>query len=219
MNSEYQKDESVEKDESVKKDEGIEKEENLEKDEADRKEDVSPAEESLASVDAGSSQGLQQIKQELAQAKSDYLYLRAEFDNYRKNVIKDRSQYLKYGSERLIIELLGIVDNFERALNTEVNQDTYESLYKGIELTAGQLKSLLNRFGVIELNVEGKPFDPSDQEAITSEEADITPGYVVKVFRKGYRLHDRVIRPAQVSIAKARDPVDPEKSSSQSNEV
>jgi molecular chaperone GrpE len=135
--------------------------------------------------------------------KNDFLYLRADFDNYKKNALKERSDYLKYGSERLIVEMLNVLDNFERALETKTTAENYAHLVKGVEMTAQELRAVLQRFGVAEIQAKGLPFDPTIHEALSSEESKELPaGHVVRVFKKPYKLHDKVIRPGQVVVAK-----------------
>jgi molecular chaperone GrpE len=147
---------------------------------------------------------LDKTKAELEKAKRDYLYLLAEFDNYRKNSIKERSDLTKYGSEKFIREFLGIFDNFERALETEVKSENLQTFREGVQMIAGELRTLLHRFGVEALKAEGEAFDPNKHEALSSEPRDdIPPGHVAQVFRKGYKRHDKLIRPAQVTVAQA----------------
>ena len=135
--------------------------------------------------------------------KNDFLYLKAEFENYKRNVIKERSELLKYGSERLLVEVLGVIDNFERALQTKATPENFAQYVKGVEMTAGELRSALQKFGVQEVPALGQDFDPNLHEALSSEEtSQYAPGQVSKVLRKPYRLHEKVIRPAQVLVAK-----------------
>jgi molecular chaperone GrpE len=137
----------------------------------------------------------------LSKAKNDYLYLMADFDNYRKNAIKERSELIKFGSERIIRDLLSIVDNFERAMENDANQ---EKFLEGIKMIHQEMKSFLQKAGVTELPAEGLAFDPSAHEALSSEPTDSVPaGHVSRVFKKAYKLHDRLIRPAQVVVATA----------------
>lgn len=139
--------------------------------------------------------------QDLAKAKNDYLYLQAEFDNYRKNALKERSQYIKYAGERLIVELLGVHDNFERALQSFTNSPD-DPFFKGMELIRAQFKTVLEQAGVSEVPADGIAFDPNVHEALSSEESEsVEPGTITKVFRKAYKLHDKLIRPAQVVVA------------------
>lgn len=139
------------------------------------------------------------LQAEATKAKNDYLYLLAEFDNYRKNAIKERSDLTKYGSERFVREFLTIVDNFERALDAE---GSAESFREGVQMIAGEIRSLLQNFNVEEVKAEGQPFDPAKMEALGSEpSATLAPGTVARVFKKAYKMHDKLIRPAQVIIS------------------
>ena len=155
-------------------------------------------------ADGRETQTPEQLKTELERSKNEYLYLLAEFDNYRKNAIKERADLTKFGSERFVREFLNVFDNFERALETEVKADNLQSFRSGVEMIAGELRSLLQRFGVEEVKAEGLPFDPASQEALSSEpRADVPVGHVARVFRKAYKMHDKLIRPAQVTVATA----------------
>ncbi|HEX4925202.1 MAG TPA: nucleotide exchange factor GrpE [Bdellovibrionales bacterium] len=145
------------------------------------------------------------IREELEKAKNELLYARAEFDNYRKRAMKERSEYLRYAGEQAFVAILDVVDNFERALQTEVTPENLESFKKGVALIADSLKSTLKKFGVQEIESQGAPFDPNMHEAISSEETDaLPPGHISQVFRKPYKMHDKVIRPGQVVVAKAK---------------
>jgi molecular chaperone GrpE len=154
-----------------------------------------------ASFDVSSE--IKKLQEQSEKYKNDYLYLRAEFENYKRNAIKERSETIKYGSERLINEILGVADNFERALQTKVSPETMNTYVQGVEMTANELKQVLQRNGVTEVKVEGTPFDPNTMEALSSEPTnEMAPGHVFRVFKKAYKLHDKVIRPAQVVVAK-----------------
>ena len=156
------------------------------------------------SLEAAAAQ-IKSLKEEAEKYKNDFLYLRADFENYKKNSIKERSEYLRYGSERLIVDLLGVFDNFERALETPVTSDNFKDFAKGVEMTAQEIKAVLKRFGVTDLAAHGLAFDPTLHEALGSEESsEIPAGHVVRVFKKPYKLHDKLIRPAQVVVAKTK---------------
>lgn len=146
-----------------------------------------------------------QAKSEADKFKNEYLYLRAEFENFKKQAIKERSDLRRYGTERLVFDLLNILDIFETALATEVTPESVANFRKGIELTASELKSVLQRHGVEEIPSEGKPFDPAHHEALSSEEVEhVPPGHVTRVFKKPYKLHDRIVRPGQVVVSKPK---------------
>jgi molecular chaperone GrpE len=131
------------------------------------------------------------------------LYLRAEFENYKRNAIKERSELMKYGGERFIRDLLDIVDNFDRALQVNVNSENLNTFKQGVEMTASELRNLLVKHSVTEIPSEGVAFDPSIHEALSAEATDkVAPGHVARVFKKPYKLHDKVIRTGQVVVAK-----------------
>ena len=168
--------------------------------------------------DAVKPEGLNQTKEDLKEApesesqklqsqvekfKNDFLYLRAEFENYKRHAIKERSELIKFGAERLAKDFLGVLDNFERALTSNVSADNFATFKQGVEMTANELRSLLTKHGVNEHVAEGLPFDPSVHEALTSEVNEELPaGHVSRVFQKGYKMHDRLLRPAQVVVSK-----------------
>lgn len=149
-------------------------------------------------------EALESARAEAEKFKNDFLYLRAEFENYKKQVAKERSDLRKYGAERLIVDLLGVLDIFELALSTEVTPENVANFRKGVEMTANELKNVLQRHGVTEVS-ENQKFDPAVHEALSSEETnEVPPGTILKVFKKPYKLHDRLIRPGQVIVAKEK---------------
>lgn len=164
--------------------------------------------------DAASAEGkatVTPIKSELEQAqddvqkwKNEYLYLRAEFDNYKKHAIKERSDLLKFGIERIARDILEVVDNFERALQTKVTAENIPTYKTGVEMTAKELKEALTKHGIQEIPSENQPFNPQFHEAISSEPTgQVAEGHITKVFKKPYKLHDKVIRMGQVVVATA----------------
>lgn len=146
---------------------------------------------------------VQKLQEQAEKYKNDFLYLRAEFENYKRNAIKERSDLLKYGGERFIRDLLDVVDNFERALQMNITAENYTSFKQGIEMTASEMNALLQRHNVQEVASQGAPFDPAVHEALSSEATDqVAPGHISRVFKKPYKLHDKVIRTGQVVVAK-----------------
>lgn len=143
-------------------------------------------------------------QEELTKWKNEYLYLRAEFDNFRKQTIKERSDLLKFGAERMARDILEVMDNFERALQTPATPENTQTFRVGIEMTAKELKEALNKSGIQEIPADGQPFNPLQHEAISSEpSAAIPAGHITRVFKKPYKLHDKVIRMGQVVVATA----------------
>ncbi len=148
--------------------------------------------------------GVEHWRAEAEKFKNEYLYQMAEFENYKRNVIKERSELRKYGSERLVVEILSGLDLLDKALESNLNAENLESFRKGIELTSTHFKSMLQKFGVEELPAKGVAFDPNIHEALSSEASkEIQPGHISQVFRKPYKLYDRVVRPGQVVVARA----------------
>jgi len=144
------------------------------------------------------------MKAELDKAKSDYLYLLAEFDNFRKNSIKERSDLVKFGSERLVREVLGILDNFERAMDASNTNGDGAALRDGVQMILNDMRGMLTKFGVEEIKSEGEQFDPAKHEALSSEpRSDMKPGHVARVLKKAYKMHDKILRPAQVTVSVA----------------
>lgn len=138
--------------------------------------------------------------------KNDLLYMRAEFDNYKRQAIKERSDLQKYGAERFVKDLLPILDNFERALMMKVTTENFGSFVKGIEMTSTEIKNLLSKHAIVEIPSEGQPFDPALHEALSAEATDkVPPGHIARVFQKPYKFHDRVIRTGQVVVAQKMD--------------
>ncbi len=146
----------------------------------------------------------EKLRADYDKLKNDFLYLGAEFENYKKHSIKERSELSRYGGERIVRDLLEVVDNFERALAAAQTSENKENLQDGLVLIYRGLQSLLNKHGVQEVDPMGQPFDPNSHDALTSEETDeYPPGTVIRVFKKAYRMHERLLRPAQVVVAKA----------------
>lgn len=146
---------------------------------------------------------LEQLRAEAEKFKNDFLYLRAEFENYKRNALKERSDLLKYGAERFVRDYLESLDNFDRALSTEVTAENYTQFVQGVKMTSKQMRELLNKHNVSEVPSDQKPFDPLHHEAVgTDVSATVPEGHVLKTLQKAYKMHDKLIRPAQVIVAK-----------------
>jgi molecular chaperone GrpE len=143
---------------------------------------------------------LEQLRASLKEQQSKYLYLYAEFENYKKRTIRERSDLLKFGHEGFARELLQVSDNFDRALE---HTENVEALVTGLKLVKQQLKDSLSRFSVLEVNSVGTKFDPQLHEAVGQEKSDNgqEDGTVIREHQKGYTIHGRLLRPARVVIA------------------
>jgi molecular chaperone GrpE len=146
---------------------------------------------------------LEKAEQEAARWKTDYLYLRAEFDNFRKHSVKERSDLTKYGAERFLRDFLDIMDNMERALITNPTVDNMSSYVQGVQMIAKEIQTLLVKHGVSREDCYNQPFDPVKHEALGTEPSqDIPSGHVSRVIKSPYKLHDKMLRTAQVLVAK-----------------
>jgi len=132
-----------------------------------------------------------------------WLRAKAETENVRKRAITDVANAHKYAVDGFATELLAVKDSLEAALAVETA--TVENLKSGAELTLKQLSAAFEKFKLAELSPVGQKFDPHRHQAISMVEADAEPNTVVQVLQKGYVLHDRVVRPALVTVSKARD--------------
>lgn len=149
-------------------------------------------------------QELDAAKQEAAGFKDRFVRVSADLDNLRRRQLKERQEALQYGSENLVKDLLNTVDNLERAVDHAKGSDAKESsaLLQGVELAQRELTGVLGKHGVVVIEAEGVAFDPNVHEAVAQiEEGSVPPGHVARVYQKGYRLRDRLLRPARVVVA------------------
>ena len=145
------------------------------------------------------------MEKKLDQMEKDRLYLCAEIETIKRQNIRERSQLLKYGAERLAHDLLETLDVFKSALDSEVTRENYKDFVKGVEMTSISLKASLEKHGIKELDCVGKAFDPNTQEALGSEITDKYPeGYVTQVFKSPYTYHGKLLRPGQVVVSQTK---------------
>lgn len=131
-----------------------------------------------------------------------YVRLMAEFQNYKKRVAKEKNDIREYATEKLVMELLPVLDNFERALAASAEDDP-AGYAKGMELIFTQMVTELQKSGLAEVEAEGQDFDPTKHNAVMTEEnEELESGKVSKVLQKGYALNDKVIRPSMVAVTK-----------------
>ena len=168
----------------------------------DKKQTAPPAENPEEKAPAKTE--LEMAQEDSLKWKNDFLYLKAEFENYKRNALKERSDLLKFGAERMARDVLEVMDNFERALQVKLTPESMQTFKVGVEMTAKELKEVLTKHGVQEVPSEGQPFNPAHHEAISSEATTTVPnGHIARVFKKPYKLHDKVIRTGQVVVAMA----------------
>lgn len=146
-------------------------------------------------------------KQEAQENYDKYLRVFAEFDNYKKRSTREMNDFRKYANEALLRDMLTVVDNLERAINSSNDhaEDT-SSIVEGVRMTLGGILDLIEKHHVAPIESEGKPFDPQFHQAFHQEESEDHPSNtVLKEFQKGYLLHDRLLRPSMVVVSKKKE--------------
>ena len=132
-----------------------------------------------------------------------YLRLAAEFDNYKRRVQRDQQDTIRFANEKLFKDLLPTLDNLERALQSGREQARLEGLLEGVDLTYKHFLDSLQKMGIKQVSSVGEVFDPAKHQAVGQVESDTTPeNVIVDEYQKGYFVHDRILRPAMVTVAK-----------------
>ena len=166
--------------------------------------------EPLVPVELGTvtAEQLEELKQRAAKADEHWdrvLRTAADLENYRKRAQREKQEAIRYANEGLLEKLLPVLDAFDKALSAaqDSQADAAQSLQTGINMVHQQLKAVLTSAGLEEVDATGKPFDPNLHEAVSQQErADVPEGQVVHQLRKGYKLRERLIRPATVVVSK-----------------
>jgi len=146
---------------------------------------------------------IEELEKENSELKDMYLRKQADFENFRKRMFREKEEAIRYANSRLLEDLIPIIDDFERAINSAEDSKDFESFYKGIELIEKQFTSMLERkWGLKRFESTGEVFDPEMHEAINTEEReDNENSIVLEDYQKGYKLHDRVLRHAKVKVS------------------
>ena len=152
-----------------------------------------------------------QLQQELDAAKEEtsknwdlYLRERADMENLRKRHQRDKEDAIRFANDRLLKEMIPVLDNLERAVEHAVQgEDAQNGLLEGVNMTITQFRKVLEDFGVKPISALGEPFDPNLHQAMGHIESEKAPNTVVSEFQKGYLLHDRLLRPSLVMVARA----------------
>lgn len=176
-----------------------EKENNFEQESENLEEEVS---EVTSETETSSETEIAELKQKLEDLEDQNLRLQAEIQNMRRRNKKEREDAVRYRSQDLGKEILPVLDNLERALETEVSDEAGKSLKQGVEMVLENFYRAIKSVGIEEIEAEGKLFDPNVHEAyaqVPAEEGQES-GVVAQVFEKGYKLHDRVLRAAKVTV-------------------
>ncbi|PAY16916.1 nucleotide exchange factor GrpE [Rhodopirellula sp. SM50] len=174
-------------------------------------EDVSAAEqqttdeafldESVADVPPTRDEEMDRLRSAAAEADKRVLQAQAEAENFRKRMRRDFEDQVKFASTDLIVDLLQVRDNLNRAIDAAQSGEQGSGLLEGVAMVVKQMDDVLGKHGVVEIPAEGEVFDPNVHEAISQIPSDVESGKVAHVAVSGFKLHDRVIRPSQVVVS------------------
>jgi molecular chaperone GrpE len=177
-----------------------------------------PVDASVQETETASEQSLENLQELQAQAakadeyRDQLLRTAADLDNYKKRAAREKQEAIKFANESLVAKLIPVLDNFDMALaavtnaqnETDQSPTGTSSLHQGIAMIQQQLRQALADAGLEEINATGQPFDPNYHEAVSQQESAAVPeGHVLQQLRKGFKLRDRLLRPATVVVAKA----------------
>lgn len=177
-------------------------------------ETIDGSEETVSEMETGSEdvsedltdKGVDQLEAENTECQDRLLRLAAEFENYKKRMIRDKQTALKYAEENVLKDLLPVLDNLERAMNQEGATNDVNTLLEGVELTLKGLQATIKKYGLEPIESVGKPFDPNLHEALVMEASDDVPAqYVLREFEKGYHFKERLLRAAKVVVSKGQE--------------
>lgn len=191
------KDQELSKDEDNMTDNGLDSEKSILDEGCLDDEDMNPLEKDLTL-------GAELVK---ARAKAEDYYgqlqrLQADFDNYRKRTQKEKTELIKYASERLVVELLPVLDNFDRAVSAAKINPDFTSFSQGVEMILRQLQTALSKEGLKAMDAVGQPFDPNLHDAVLRVASEEHPeNTVVEELQKGYYLKEKVLRPCMVKVS------------------
>ncbi|MCE4965913.1 nucleotide exchange factor GrpE [Staphylococcus chromogenes] len=153
-------------------------------------EDVDPKDEEITS-----------LKTQVDQEQEKYLRLYAEFENYKRRIQKENDTQRKYQAQGVLSDILPALDNFERALQIEGDDESFNSLKKGVEMVYSSLVKALEDNGLEAIKSEGEAFDPNYHQAVVQDNnPDFESGHITEELQKGYKLKDRVLRPSMVKV-------------------
>lgn len=173
----------------------------MQEDEAMDEGDETESAEQVSSVDDSAAQAELLV---LKTRNDQLMRIAADFENYKRRQDREKEELAKFAGQQLLTHLLPVIDNFERALQTETKAEELETFVEGVRMIHKQLIDVLKKSGAEPIEAVGQPFNPEFHEAIMSEENDEVPDEtVISEFQRGYIMHGRLLRPAIVKISKA----------------
>jgi len=172
----------------------------------DEQEETRPSQNEGVKVAGNSEKELETVKRQLEQEKDRCLRLNAEFENQRKRLQKEKEEFVKYANEKLIMELIDIMESLERGLENAKASSNNEKLIQGMELIYKQFKNVLEKNGLVPIKALGEKFDPYKHEAMMQTPSDdIEEDTILEEFSRGYMLNNKVIRYSRVRVSKNKE--------------
>ncbi|MDC7220238.1 MAG: nucleotide exchange factor GrpE [Spirochaetales bacterium] len=161
-------------------------------------------EDDFCEVEDSMEEELNTLKDENGSLKDQLLRKTADFENYRKRMLREKQDTVKFGNQEILKDLIEVIDNFERALNASNDSKDFDSFYDGISMIEQQFTNMLSsKYNLTKMTDSGEEYDPNCHEALMMEEnGDVTVPTVMEIYQTGYLLHDRVLRPAKVKVGK-----------------
>jgi len=184
--------------EEIREDDAQEKETEEESSEASQEEEVQK--------ELTPDQEMARMQQEMEEANDMMLRLAAELDNYKKRVAKERESLIRYAAQDILQELIPVLDNFERAIESARKSNDFDSFLEGVKMIYKNMHDAMGRKGLVRIDAVGETFDPNIHEAVMQINSEEYPENVVaEELQKGYMLHDRVVRPSMVVVSKGKE--------------
>ncbi len=169
------------------------------------KQEMEDKKEKIKDIQEEKELGTHELKALIDAEKDRALRLTAEFDNYKKRTAKEIQDYKRFANETLLKQLLSVVDNLERAIDTAKQNKDDKGIIDGVKMTHKEILRIFESFEVKPLKSEGEIFDPKFHQAVTQEESESHPdNTIIKELQKGYTLHGRLIRPSMVIVSKKK---------------
>jgi molecular chaperone GrpE len=151
------------------------------------------------------------LQEENEKLKDKYLRTVAEFENFRRRSLEEKSSWIKNATQRLVLEICNVLDNFERALHSDMKEVNGKSFQEGVKMIYQQLEDVLKKEGVQKIDALEKDFDPNFHEALAHIPSELEENKVAAIIQNGYLMNDKVIRPARVAVSNGIKPQKEEK--------
>mgnify|MGYP001228437088 CR=1 FL=1 len=161
---------------------------------------------------------LADLEKECAEWKDKYLRSMAEFENYRRRSIQEKSDWIKLSTQKLALEICDVSDNFERALQQVTEEKKTDSFVVGVQMIEQQLRTVLEKEGVVRIEALGKEFDPSLHDALAHIPSEYEENLVAAVIQNGYLMNGKVLRPVRVAVSSGKIEQEKQEPESESEE-